>query len=279
MSSCRSVGQAWGSAGSEACPLCGGSEWVLVRRSDGTEAASPCRCRERAAMARRLRFAELPQAFRDLTLGGFRADAYQEEASRRTASSACRIVKAYLDDFGSQQGLGMGLYIWSREKGSGKTHIAAGIANELLKEHAVKFAVSMAIIQEIKNAWRKDAGCSEGGILGALGTVEVLVVDDFGVESHAGWIDDRFYQIINERYINRLVTIFTSNYPPLELPYDSRIVSRVMERTYQVTFPEESVRRQIQRERQEGLLRKAMGEDARKGTERRGMENGRGKEK
>ncbi len=256
MSSCRSAEP----AGHEACPLCGGAEWIIARDSNGVETASPCQCRERAMMSRRLRFAELPKAFQGLVLSGFQLDAYREAGSRRTASFACQVIKAYLGDFQEQQEHGMGLYIWSRAKGSGKTHMAAGIANELLKSHTVRFSVSMAILQEIKNAWRKDAECSESSILGALGTIEVLVIDDFGVESHAGWIDDRFYQIINERYINRLVTIFTSNYPPMELPYDGRIVSRVMERTYQVTFPEESVRRHVSSLRQEGLLQKAMGE-------------------
>ena len=52
-------------------------------------------------------------------------------------------ANAYLEDFGTQREQGMGLFIWSRTKGSGKTRIAAGIANELMKSYAVKFAVSL----------------------------------------------------------------------------------------------------------------------------------------
>lgn len=218
------------------------------------ERAVPCTCREKAAMSRKLRFAEIPEAFKGMTLKTFRIGVYQDARSRQTISDACKIIKGYLDDFENQKAAGMGLYIWSRTKGSGKTRIAAGIGNELLKKYTVKFSVSMTILQEIKNSWRKDAQYSENALLDALCTVEILVIDDFGVESGAGWIDDRFYQIINERYINRYVTIFTSNDPLSELPYDDRISSRIREMTYQIAFPEESVREYIAREKQEKFL-------------------------
>lgn len=152
----------------------------------------------------------------------------------------------------------MGLFIWSRTKGSGKTRIAAGIANELMKSYAVKFAVSLTILQEIKNTWRRDAEYSESRLLDALYTTDILVIDDFGVERPADWINDKLYQIINERYINRKVTIFTSNESLETLQYDDRITNRIKERTYQIAFPEESVRDHIAELHQEDMIRKLM---------------------
>ena len=152
----------------------------------------------------------------------------------------------------------MGLFIWSRTKGSGKTRIAAGIANELMKSYAVKFAVSLTILQEIKNTWRRDAEYSESRLLDALNTVDVLIIDDFGVESPAAWINDKMYQIINERYINKKVTIFTSNESLDSLRYDDRITNRIKERTYQIAFPEESVRNHIAERNQEEMIEKVM---------------------
>lgn len=254
--SCKNVESEEDSRDSDICPSCGGDEFILCTDAEGRTVARPCRCREKAVMSRRLRFAEIPQAFRGLTLQTFRADAYREKESRRRITDACQIVKAYLDNFDEQRRDGMGLYIWSRAKGSGKTLMAAGIANELLKGHPVKFAVSAAILQEIKNSWRKDAEYSESRLLDALCTVDILVIDDFGVETPAGWINDRFYQIINERYINRKVTVFTSNDPLDSLHYDDRITNRIKERTYQISFPEESVRSYIAAHKQERLLEK-----------------------
>lgn len=246
-----------GSKGSDVCPVCKGSEWILTEK-DGIETAVPCKCRERAIMLRRLRFADIPEAFREMELKTFRMDVYRRPDSKKKVADACRIIKAYLGDFENQREQGMGLFIWSRTKGSGKTRIAAGIANELIKSYAVKFAVSLTILQEIKNTWRRDAEYSESRLLDALSTADVLIIDDFGVEAPAAWINDKLYQIINERYINRKATIFTSNESLETLQYDDRITNRIKERTYQIAFPEESVRDHIAEQHQEDMIRKLM---------------------
>lgn len=230
---------------SDICPLCGGDEWIFYTDPEGNPMARECSCRKKAVMSRRIRFAEIPEAFKSLTLSTFQTSVYRKPESRQTISAACKIIKTYLEDFDIQKEDGMGLYIWSRTKGSGKTRIAAGIANELLKRYPVKFAVSMTILQEIKSSWRKDAEYSENKLLDALSATDILIIDDFGVEAPADWINDKFYQIINERYVNRKVTIYTSNEPLDKLRYDDRITNRIKERSYQISFPEESVREYI----------------------------------
>ena len=239
--------------GSDVCPICEGREWIL-KIKDGVEIAVPCKCREKAVMSRRLRFADIPEAFRGMNLRSFRMDVYRKQESKKMVSDACKIIKTYLDDFESQKERGMGLYIWSRTKGSGKTRIAAGIANELMKRYTVKFSVSLTILQEIKNTWRRDAAGSESQLLDALSTTDILIIDDFGVEAPAAWINDKMYQIINERYINQKVTIFTSNDLLDKLSYDDRITNRIKERTYQIAFPEESVRDHIAERMQEEII-------------------------
>lgn len=242
---------------SDVCPICEGLEWIL-KIKDGVEIAVPCKCREKAVMSRRLRFADIPEAFRGMDLRSFRMDVYRKPESKKMVSDACKIIKTYLDDFESQKERGMGLYIWSRTKGSGKTRIAAGIANELMKNYAVKFAVSLTILQEIKNTWRRDTEYSENQLLDALYTTDILVIDDFGVERPADWTNDKMYQIINERYINQKITIFTSNDPLDKLSYDDRITNRIKERTYQIAFPEESVRDHIEERMQEEIIEKVI---------------------
>ena len=43
---------------SDVGPLCNGTEWILTEK-DGITTAVECKCRERAAMSRRLRFADM----------------------------------------------------------------------------------------------------------------------------------------------------------------------------------------------------------------------------
>ena len=254
---CRNAETQETSRDSDVCPICEGREWIL-KIKDGVEIAVPCKCREKAVMSSLLRFADIPEAFRGMDLRSFRMDVYRKPESKKMVSDACKIIKTYLDDFESQKERGMGLYIWSRTKGSGKTRIAAGIANELMKRYTVKFAVSLTILQEIKNTWRRDATGSESQLLDALSTTDILIIDDFGVEAQAAWINDKMYQIINERYINQKVTIFTSNDPLDKLSYDDRITNRIKERTYQIAFPEESVRDHIAERMQEEIIEKVI---------------------
>ena len=81
----------------------------------------------------------------------------------------------------------------------------------------------------------------------------MLVLDDFGTETVKDWISERFYHIINERYVNQLVTIYTSNKQISELDYDDRITNRILERSLEVMFPEESVRVKLAQEQREKM--------------------------
>ncbi|MFQ8776887.1 MAG: hypothetical protein ACLR78_04920 [Roseburia sp.] len=66
---------------SDVCPICNGTEWILTEK-DGITTAVECKCRERAAMSRRLRFADIPEAFRGMDLKTFRTDVYRQPDSK-----------------------------------------------------------------------------------------------------------------------------------------------------------------------------------------------------
>jgi DNA replication protein DnaC len=196
-------------------------------------------------MKKRISFANLPDAFKDMTLENFKSSVYKQENSKKVISIVSQVIKAYLDKIESHKSIGKGLYIYSHTKGSGKTRFAASIANELIKKHnmRVKFATSSNIINEIKATWDKETRtCTQSALLSALSTTEVLVIDDFGTEKIYDFVNENFYSIVNERYNNRKLTIYTSNYDLSELPYEDRIRSRVKEMTFVIQFPEESVR-------------------------------------
>ena len=104
----------------------------------------------------------------------------------------------------------------------------------------------MQIINEIRATWNHESEEeSESKLLNDLTEVPVLVIDDFGVEQVREWVAERFYHVINDRYVKRKATIFTSNMLVEDLPYDDRIKDRIYERVIQIPFPEESVRKSI----------------------------------
>lgn len=227
------------------CPLCGGNGYIIVEKN-GYEEAVECKCMPERRLKSRLRFAGLPEGLKDIRLNTFSIAAYHLPESRQIASAACKMIKYYLDNLDQMLASGMGLYLYSSCKGSGKTRMMASIANELIYTHgiSVKFATSISILDEIKSSWDSKE-YTERELLDALFIVPVLIIDDFGVERATSFVNDRFYQIINQRYINKRVTLFTSNMSLKNLNYDDRITNRVKEMTYAIDFPEESVREHI----------------------------------
>ncbi len=207
-------------------------------------------------MQNRLKFANLPEGLKDVRLSAFSLRAYKDEKSRQTIRNSCSAIKYWLDNFDNMKERGMGLYLFSEKKGSGKTLMAGSIANELIHEKKVmtKFATSVQIINEIKSSWNKEHGVSESNLLDQLITTDVLVIDDFGTEKATDWIGERFYSIINGRYADKKITIFTSNMSLDDLKYDERITNRIKERNYLIPFPEESIRDHIAEQNRKEIL-------------------------
>ena len=122
--------------------------------------------------------------------------------------------------------------------------VATALANELINKHHkfVKFATSLDILDEIRATYNKDNDETEDTLLKDLSRADILVIDDFGTERATDWAGEKFYQIVNKRYINNKITIYTSNYDLTKLRYDDRITNRIREKSYIIHFPEESVR-------------------------------------
>lgn len=228
------------------CPMCQNTGWYSYYDADGIFWSEECKCgiRQREIMNNVLRFASIPDAFKNVSLDSFNTDAYTSEESRKRATLALKCVNYWLDNFNDFKSRGIGLYMYSKTKGSGKTRMAVSIANELIHEKGcqVKFCTSLQILNEIKATW-DNANESESKLLNDLSATEILIIDDFGTEnSEKSWINEKFYQVINNRYIEKKVTIFTSNEALELLRYDDRITNRIKECVFQIPFPEESVR-------------------------------------
>ena len=240
------------------CPVCHNTGWEEYEK-DGYTFCRECKCgiRRRQIEENRMRFANLPSNFSKLRISSFDITAYNSPNCQNAARNAVKGINYYLNNFGALKGQGKGLYIYSQTKGSGKTRMAVSLANELMdKGVQVKFATSLQILAEIKKSWDKNSEYqSESELINQLSTTEVLIIDDFDVEQGSkAWISERFYQIINSRYMDKKVTIYTSNSGIENLGYDDRIVNRIKERSFVLPFPEESVRDKIAKDNMNELI-------------------------
>lgn len=158
---------------------------------------------------------------------------------------------------------GIGLYFYSSTKGSGKTRMVCSLANELIEKHQkqVKFSTSMKILDEIKSTWGKrySPDKTEEQLIDELARADILIIDDFGTETEKDWVNEKYYEIIDGRYTSRKITIFTSNYCISRLNYDERITNRILERSLEIPFPEESVREHIAETMKQQMIAGIMG--------------------
>jgi DNA replication protein DnaC len=109
--------------------------------------------------------------------------------------------------------------------GCGKTHLAAAIAN---------FAVSLGVptlfitvpdlLDTLRFAYHDPEATFEERFE-QVRSAPLLILDDFGTQNATTWAQEKLFQILNYRYINKLPLVVTTNY--LEQDLDDRIASRL----------------------------------------------------
>lgn len=133
--------------------------------------------------------------------------------------------------------------------GSGKTHLACSILNELTINRGIEtryVKVSKDFIEAIKATFGQKNGWGEPvnaaiKIESDLQKVPVLVLDDFGTQKDSEWALERIYDLIDARYENRRLTIITSNKPIKDWKSEDniskqRIYSRLCGMTEEIPF-------------------------------------------
>jgi DNA replication protein DnaC len=113
--------------------------------------------------------------------------------------------------------------------GCGKTHLAAAIANQLLRNHyQVLFAVVPDLLDHLRSTFGPSSEVEYDQRFEDIRDAQVLILDDLGTENASGWAREKLFQIINHRYNYAMPTVITSNRAPKDI--DPRIFSRISDR-------------------------------------------------
>ena len=223
------------------CPVCGGSGWELVdeERTVGKHVeiikearrCTGCNGGHDRKVVEALIAADIPES---RSLYDFDWTLYGEDLKREK-----RIVESFVDRFPDFEREGLGLFITSKTRGSGKTLLASAVGGELIRrfETSTRF-VSASNLIEISRQKRDD-----GDPLEDLISCRVLILDDVGQQRMGrDWLTDLLFRIIDARYQARRTVIVTSNVPLVELDFDDRVVDRLNAMTVTVRLPEYCVR-------------------------------------
>lgn len=119
--------------------------------------------------------------------------------------------------------------------GSGKTHLAAAIANDLQQRGTeVVFVTVPDLLDYLRMTYNPGTTTTFEGRFQTVRNASVLFLDDLGTESATPWAKEKLFQIINHRYVARLPTVMTTSKPVEEL--DPRIRSRLLDRRRCLVF-------------------------------------------
>lgn len=148
-----------------------------------------------------------------------------------------KLCRAYVYEFKTHKEKGWWLYFWWNI-GSGKTHAATAVCNELIEQHFTE--ILFVNMSDVSNRVRSsfDSAWNDSELFQDMKKVELLVIDDIGVEKVTEWLSEQLFLVVNYRYENNLPIIVTSNQSLQDLAkiHKPQIASRLDEMCKSVRF-------------------------------------------
>lgn len=218
------------------CPHCQGTGWEYV--DERTVKRCRCRTQDRQRIVERLLEASrIPPRYAECGFHNYEpqgAPNSEENNSQRMALLICnRFVKEYPN-------VDRGLLLIG-PCGVGKTHLAVATIRELIRQKLVSclFYDFRDLLKEIQDSYNPVSQTSELRILLPVYEAEVLVLDELGAAKPTAWVQDTMTQIINNRYNQKKITLFTSNYldvsaSAMEETLTDRVGERLRSRLYEM---------------------------------------------
>ena len=125
---------------------------------------------------------------------------------------------------------------------TGKTHLAAAIANKLIENDKIVLMERLTnLLDRIRETYENNTK-SENELIEIYSNVDMLVIDDLGTEKISSWALEKLYTIIQNRYENGLPIIITTRFKKEGLiercsySKDSDLVDAMISKLYQMCF-------------------------------------------
>jgi DNA replication protein DnaC len=212
-----------------ACPLgvCDGSGWLLGPE----DVARECECRAKRLKRGRSRgvASVIPARYRGVS---FDRPPVSDMARDPGTREVLTTVRKYVDNLAPHLAAGRGLWL-TGGTGTGKTTLAMLVSRAALDGgHSVAIYSLPKLLARIRRTYDSEpGGDSYLSFFERLTSVDLLHLDDLGVEKRSDWVLEQLYAIVNERYeAQRSILVTTNlNEPELEEQIGERTVSRLLE--------------------------------------------------
>lgn len=220
------------------CPECArelGAAAASLAAEAERKAAEEARAERHAARIReRMGGACIPPRLMPCTFENFDADCDSGPAPR----AAVTICRDYAEAFERRRAAGHGLLLIGGV-GTGKSHLAAAIMAALVDRWRVQYMTVADLVGLVRDTWRRDSAVSEAEVMATLSRdVDLLVLDEFGVQSGSENERQILTNVMDLRYRNLLPTVCISNLGREEFDAvcGDRMASRLRETSRVVAF-------------------------------------------
>jgi len=209
------------------CAFCYGTGMEVVPG----KGARRCRCRSHDVQMRLFEASCIPRRYCECSFSNYQPT--KNNGSQLLAfNQAYRLVRDYP---GIERGL-----LFMGSCGVGKTHLSVAILRGLVEKgiHCLFYEFS-TLLKEIQESYNLLSQTSELKLLAPVYETEVLVLDELGAVKPTDWVRDTMMQVINTRYNDNKLTIFTTNYTDTrrtttEETLEDRIGTRLRSRLYEM---------------------------------------------
>ena len=213
-----------------ACPLCRGRGWytpdVVVGHPDFGQVVT-CHCQQQRLseerLGRLLRYSNLghlarftfdtlnPEGILHQTVRGEPVELHPDSS---LFAEACRAAVEYAEN-------PKGWLVLAGPNGSGKTHLAAAIANHCIKSEQVVFFMHVPdLLDHLRATYAPSSELTYSDLYMQVVEAPLLILDGLGAHSSTPWAEEKLQQVINHRFNAELPTIVTTASDLAELdPY------------------------------------------------------------
>jgi len=128
-----------------------------------------------------------------------------------------------------------GWFVLLGNYGSGKTHLAAAIANvQQDRGRQVVFVTAPDLLDYLRVTFSPNSGSSFDRRFQMVRNAPLLVLDDLTTESATAWAKEKLFQLLNHRYVAGLPTVITSSSTIEKI--DERIRTRLVDKRLCTVF-------------------------------------------
>ena len=191
------------------CPFCDDTGWKPIEEN-GVRRVVRCDCWRADVGRHRLADANIPKRYLHCTLENFTA--YNESLGQAVVK-ARRVADSFPVN---SRGL-----LLEGQPGVGKTHLAVAVLKQVIESSGARglFYDTRDLLRLIRSTYDPSTRTTELEILQPVMTADLLVLDDLGAEKTSEWVEETMNLIVNTRYNERRLTLFTSNYQ--DIPDDT----------------------------------------------------------